>query len=78
MKLTAVIDNIYEDGDEIVTTETADVPAPEPGQDRDDWAEDYLFPLTGTGRTDGDAAYFLRITECEDPSLVGAEFEWGI
>ncbi|GAB3863516.1 hypothetical protein GCM10028801_31330 [Nocardioides maradonensis] len=78
MKLTATIENIYEDGQEVVTTVATDVDGPEPGEDIEDWAADVLLPLTGTGRYDGDASYFLEITECDDPAMVGAKFEWGL
>lgn len=70
--------NIYEDGDEITTEATASVTVPE-GEDMTEWAYDELFPLTGTGRTEGNSAYFLTITEFPArPDLVGQEFEFGV
>jgi hypothetical protein len=78
MQITIKIDNVYEDGDEVTNVDTVDVVHPEPDVDLDDWAYDELFPLTGTGREEGDAGYFVQITECADrPDLVGREFEWG-
>lgn len=81
MKITVKVDNIYEDGTEVTVTEEADIEEPwgEPDTDDwEDWADEQLFPLTGTGKTEGDAGYFLEITACEDASLVGQKFEWGI
>lgn len=80
MKLTARIDNVYSD-DTITNVMRVDVPAPEVldrGDVESEWAEDHLFPLTGTGRS-GDAGYFVEIIECpEVPELVGRTYEWGI
>lgn len=42
-----------------------------------DWAVDHLAPLTGTGRTGGDAFYVVTVTECSDPYLKGRTFELG-
>lgn len=73
------VDNVYADG--TVTRDYVEpVEPPAPGDDDlEDWAEDVLFPFTGTGRTEGDAGYFLKITACERrPELVGRTFEWGV
>lgn len=81
MKLTVKIDNVYPDGT-VTRVMMVDVPAPEVvdrGDHESEWAEDHLLPLTGTGRTEGDAGYFVEITECREvPELVGRNYEWGI
>lgn len=80
IQITARIENLYEDGTEIVRIETTHVPAPPTGaEELAEWADDHLRdPLTGTGRPQGEAAYFLAITASEDPSLIGKTFEWGL
>lgn len=77
MNIEVTIDNVYDD--ETITNEyMRNVEVPQDDEDLDDWAYDELFPLTGTGREDGEAGYFLKITACsERPDLVGREFEWG-
>lgn len=71
------VENVYPDGT-VRTNAEAEVPLP-PLQDLDEWAEEHLMPLTGTGRTEGDAGYFLTITKFDArPELVGTEYEWGI
>jgi hypothetical protein len=79
MKMTLKIDNIYEDGEQVTNTlYDVEVPKPTGGSEAlSEWAYDHLFPLTGTGRTEGDAGYFVEIIAAEDPALVGSEFEWG-
>jgi hypothetical protein len=76
MKVTVEIENVYED-ETITVVDEVEVPAVE-WDSLDDWAEDYLYPLTGTGRPEGDAGYFLTVTACDDPRLVGITFDWGI
>lgn len=80
MKIELKIDNIYEDGEEITTRAGTDVPAPGEGEELlDAWAEEHLLPLTGTGKAEGDAGYFVTITACDErPDLVGREFAYGI
>ena len=47
--------NTYDDGEVITTVITgAEVAGPPPDGDLDDWAEHTIYPLTGTGKTDGD------------------------
>lgn len=74
------IENHYDDGP-VKSIRKVEVPGPPDLDDdeaTDEWAYEHLFPLTGTGRTWGDAAYFVRVTEAPDlPALVGREFEWG-
>ena len=88
MLITLQIENVYADGDS--TRETLyDVKVPKAPTDPDEheeWAEDNLFPLTGTGRYAGngtdettpDAAYFVEVLAAEDPALVGRKYEWGL
>lgn len=77
------IENHYELYGQIDTSVTDEViPAP-PTTDRDsdewhDWAQDHILPFTGTGREDGNSAYFVTVTACSDPALVGEEFEFGV
>lgn len=78
MHAVLAIENIYPD-DTQNTVATVDVPAmPVEGEARDDWAYDHLFPETGTGRTDGNSAYVVTITESDTPAAVGQVFEFGI
>jgi hypothetical protein len=82
MDMRIKIENVYEDGEEI--TETKDINVPEPpnldteSERHQDWAYDYLFAETGTGKTEGDAAYFVEILASDDVALVGNTYEWGI
>lgn len=80
MHLKLKIENVYSDG--TVTNEVeVDVPKTEFAEHEDDfedWAYAWIYPHTGTGRTEGDAGYFVEVIEASDPSWVGREFEWGI
>lgn len=85
--ITIHIDNFYvDDGDHVLVDKTITVPpapldrAQDSGESEYDlWAEDYLYPHTGTGREEGDAGYFVEITASpDDATLVGQKFEWGI
>ena len=81
VEVTMVIDNVYELYGTIQTTVTVTVPKPpaaEGTEDYDEWAYDHLYCETGTGREDGDSAYFAEITASSDPALVGRKFEWGV
>ena len=70
--------NTYEDGEVITTVVTgAEVAAPPPAGDLDDWAEDTIYPLTGTGKNNGDAWYDATITASSVPTLVGTTYEFG-
>lgn len=81
MRLHLQILNCYPDAD---VPDEADVEVPRPkdltsDEGMETWAYAHLFPLTGTGRTEGDAGYFVTITDSpEMPALVGRRFEWGI
>jgi hypothetical protein len=78
MHITIKIDNVYDD-ETVSNTIITEVPdAPSDIDEREDWAFDHLFPLTGTGRVHGDAGYFVEVLTCTDPTLVGQKFEWGI
>lgn len=87
VEVTLVIDNIYEDGDEIRTTVRTTIAAPPyplvPDFDSSsdefcEWEQDEIFQHTGTGKTEGDASYFVEVTESDRPDLipVGTEFEF--
>lgn len=77
IEIAVSIENIY-DSETILTADRVTVPAPPAEVDeREDWAQDVLFPLTGTGRTEGNSAYVLTITASDDPELVGATYEFG-
>jgi hypothetical protein len=75
------VENHY--GDDVVRLEKVlAIPVPEVDDAEDEyeeWAEEHLYPETGTGRTEGDACYFVTITRFDErPDLVGREFEWGV
>jgi len=79
MLLSIKIDNVY--ADETISKTLIDVEVPNPPTEPDaheDWADEHLMPLTGTGRTHGEAGYFVEITAAEHPALVGRTYEWGI
>jgi hypothetical protein len=74
------IENTYEDGDEVTTTATATLPLPPFGdEEREEWANEHIMPLTGTGKTDGDAWYDVKVTASNMPDLipVGQTYEFG-
>nr|BFE56393.1 hypothetical protein GCM10020063_009190 [Dactylosporangium thailandense] len=79
--VTLHIDNVYELYGTVETTATVTIPVPPADQDSgayDDWAQEYIFAETGTGRTGGNAGYFVRITASTNPDLVGREFAFGL
>jgi hypothetical protein len=81
VQVTLLIDNYYEGGDKIKTTYEGWIPAP-PGRDDpgyEDWEQDWIYEYTGTGRTEGDSAYFVTVGASSRPDLlpVGTEFEFG-
>lgn len=74
--VTLEIDNVYEDGESIQTfVETEIDPPPtdaelendEDGKLRDDWEQENIFEHTGTGKTEGDAGYFVKVLQSSDP-----------
>lgn len=80
VSITVDISNTYPDGEEVNVRVTETVPAPwDKGSEEqmDEWAYEAIFPLTGTGRTEGDAWYDATIVESSDPFLVGLTFDWG-
>ena len=89
IRIYARVENYYiETGDEIETWPVADLPLPpaplpEDGNDASDevdqWLQEELFALTGTGRTKGDATYDLEVRASSRPDLVpiGFTHEWG-
>lgn len=82
MKIKIKATSIYDD-DKYETTLTVDEPSPAglvPGfagdLDHEEWAMEYLMQYTGTGRTSGNAGYFVEVLECDDrPDLVGLKAE---
>jgi hypothetical protein len=79
--VTLHIDNIYELYGTVETTATVTIPVPPTDEDSDaydDWRQEHIFAETGTGCTDGNAAYFVRITASTIPDLLGREFEFGL
>ncbi|MGI5243347.1 hypothetical protein [Dactylosporangium sp. CA-139066] len=79
--VTLHIENVYELYCMVETTATVTIPVPpaDEGSDAyDDWAQEHLFAETGTGRTDGDAGYVVRITASTIPDLVGRGFAFGL
>lgn len=82
--LTLHVDNDYELYGSVVTTPTVTVPAP-PDRAKDEkaydlWEYNHIFAATGTGRTEGDCAYFVEVTASDRPDLVavGTEYEFGV
>jgi len=90
MRALLKIENIYEDGVEITNTVEAEITRPPEDVDSaeyDEWANEEIFPFTGTNRFAGndegltytpDAGYFVKILECDDSTLVGRTFEFGL
>jgi len=85
--VTLTIDNIYEDGEQIKTVvETTVDPPPYPlvpdfdssSDEFCEWEQEEILQHTGTGKTEGDASYFVEVTESSRPDLipVGTEFEF--
>jgi len=78
------IDNIYEDGESITNLVEVEVEEPwapvENWEELEIWADECLQEHTGTGRTEGEASYFVEITKAPEEwqSLVGKHFEWGV
>ncbi len=76
------IENTYEDDDHDETTYVTDkvVPAPPALEDEEalqEWADEHIYCETGTGHTEGDSWYDVKVTASSDPALVGREFQWG-
>lgn len=79
--VTFIVENTYEDGVEVVTSQV-DLTLPSPtdadmADDLAEWAEKHLYPYTGAGRARGNAFYDLDITAANDPRLQGRHFDWG-
>jgi hypothetical protein len=75
--LTLKIENHYASG-VVTTTAQAQVSEPPPFDDRADWEDDEIFPHTGTGKEDGDSAYFVTSSSRPDLIPVGTEYEFGL
>jgi hypothetical protein len=83
IRLELEIENHY-DGDVVTTHKTVTVPVPPEDEDSDeytDWLydEDGIFEATGTGRTEGDAAYFVEVKASTYKTAipVGKAWEFG-
>lgn len=76
--ISVLISNAYDDGTEVFTTDTASVPAPPADEDdRDEWWQEHVLPLTGTGHPHGNAIYEVWITDSDHPDVVGLTYEFG-
>ena len=66
------ITNIYEDGGEVITHERVVLSERSRFSDESAWndyLQDTLFKYTGTGRTSGDAGYFVESDDGLDPAI---------
>ena len=76
------IENAYELYDDVYTSAT-DVVVPAPPADdsdeRGEWVQEHIYPLTGVGNTRGDSWHDVTITASSHPDLlaVGATFDFG-
>lgn len=78
IKVTLHIDNVYVEYGTVETTVETEVPAPPTDEDdRSEWEQDHIFPLTGAG-LDGDAGYFVTVTQSSSPGRlpVGTKIEF--
>jgi len=84
MKIKIKATTVYDGESPYEVTQTVDEPSPAglvagfPNEDLDheEWAMEYLMQYTGTGRTSGNAGYFVEVLECDDrPDLVGLAVE---
>lgn len=77
--LKVKIENYSAQGEKVLAYETATVPALPCGaseEERQDWFDEHLWHLTGTGESAGDWCYFLTIVEASDEALIGQSYEW--
>lgn len=82
VQLDVRIENHYASGTKTDTT-TIVVNTPDEGVDiieDEDWSYDEIFPHTGTGKTKGDAAYFVEVLKSSADKIipVGTEWEFGL
>lgn len=81
MTIVVEIENTYPD-QTITKRYTRVVPMPLLNDDdMEEWWEDEIFPLTGTGpeMSDQYAIYEAKIIKCDElPQLVGETHEWGV
>jgi hypothetical protein len=70
------IENVYSDGT-VRETLTVEIPAPNTSG-LDEWADECLFPLTGTGWYGGDGLYIVTVLDSSETTLTGRTFTWGI
>jgi hypothetical protein len=73
------IENTYASGTIINEYDLKIPPAPLDDEDElDEWFNEYIYPHTGTGRSDDYAIYEVTITEADaQPALIGQTYEWG-
>jgi len=72
------IENRYEFYETVVTEVTDEIiPALAPDEDEQDWAQEFIYPWTGTGHTDGDSWYDVEVTTSSDPTMVGRKYDFG-
>lgn len=84
IEVTLVIDNIYEDGEEIQTHVQTNIEAPpfplvpdfDSTDEYCDWEQEVIFPLTGAGHDGGDAGYFVKVTNSSRPDLIPVDTEF--
>ncbi|GGO94124.1 hypothetical protein GCM10011584_34440 [Nocardioides phosphati] len=70
------IENVYSDG---TVREVLTVQIPTPNAEAlEEWADDCLFPLTGTGWYGGDGIYIVTVVDSSEKNLTGRTFTWGI
>lgn len=76
IELHLAIENHYS-GD-VVKTE-ADVtvpPVPTDEDEQEEWRDEHIFPLTGTGASNKDSAYFVTVTFSSRPDLIPVDTKW--
>ena len=73
------IENVYPDAMSTTHLTNIDVTPPSALTDEalDDWADEELFPLTGTGREGGNPMYQVSINGSSDSRLIGLSFSFG-
>lgn len=73
------IDNAYDSGhDSVAEITTTELPDPS-AYDREtlrEWADEHLFPLTGSGREHDNAYYAVKIESSDNARLIGLWWEW--
>ena len=73
--------NVYELYGTFETTATVTIPVPPSDASSNayaDWVHEHIYAETGTGRTAGNATYFVHITASTIADLIGREFDFGL